>query len=214
MAIERLNIWIIEDNDQYRMALIELLSGSTAYQVNGSFETTEKALKALKINQPPAVILSDISLPGKSGVEALPVIKNLAPDTKIIMVTVHDEDDQIFSAICSGADGYLLKSDGPDQILESIKQVLDGGAPINPRIAHKVLKMFSGFAPTQHNYDLSEREKEILNHIVGGKTKKEIAKALFLSFHTIDFHIRNIYKKLQVHSRSDAVAKALREKLV
>ena len=196
------------------MALSELLTDSGEYQVTGSFETTEAALTALRYENSPQVILSDISLPGRSGVEALPQIKEKAPDANIIMITVHDEDEQVFNAICAGANGYLLKSDGPDQILSAIKDVLGGGASINPKIANKVLNMFAGFAPAKKEYNLSNRETEILHHIVEGKTKKEIASELYLSFHTVDFHLRNIYKILQVHSRSDAVAKALREKLI
>lgn len=207
-------IWIIEDNKQYRLALVDLLLEATKYTVLECFESTEAATKALRTKTLPNVILSDISLPGISGVEAIPTIKQISPETKIIMITVHDEEEKVFNAICAGADGYLLKSDGPDQILHAIQDVLEGGASINPKIAQKILRMFSGIAPVQKKYDLSEREIEILQAVVDGKTKKEIASILFLSFHTVDFHMRNIYKKLHVHSKSEAVAKALKENIV
>jgi DNA-binding NarL/FixJ family response regulator len=149
-----------------------------------------------------------------SGLQALPLLREKLPDTKILILTVFDDDDKIFRAICAGAAGYLLKTASPEEITAAIREVIGGGAPMNGRIARRVLEMFSQFGRPTKDYDLSEREIEILNHLTTGQLKKEIAQALGLSIHTIDSHLRKIYIKLEVNTRSEAVAKALKEKLV
>jgi DNA-binding NarL/FixJ family response regulator len=130
------------------------------------------------------------------------------------MLTVYDDDENVFRAICSGAAGYLLKSTPAHTLVESIREISNGGAPINPRIARRILEMFSKANAPRGDYNLTKREKDILKLMLDGRTKQSIADELIVSYHTIDTHIKNIYAKLQVHSRSSAVAKALRERLV
>src|SRR5690606_23869215 len=137
-----------------------------------------------------------------------------SPETRIVMLTVHEDNDRIFEALCAGASGYLLKPSSAAQIVEAVQAARAGGATINPQIASKVLDMFTRLAVPPADYGLTEREREVLHHLVDGCTKRRLAERLFLSPHTVDMHIRNIYAKLHVHSRSGAIAKALKERLV
>ncbi len=210
---KELLVWIVEDHPSYRKSMVFLLNSMDGFHCEQDFEDVESAVAALEQKQPD-IILCDIDLPGMNGVEGVAAFKAVSDDIFVIMLTVHDEEEYIFNAICAGADGYLLKSTSEEELNRSIMEVVNGGAPINPRIAHKVLKMFSSFAPQRDDYNLSGREQEVLKLITNGKTKKHVAAELFLSFHTIDYHLRNIYKKLQVNSRTEAVAKALREKII
>ena len=179
-----------------------------------AFESCEKALKALEDEFAPEIILMDIGLPGISGIEGLGRIKGISPSTDLIMLTVFDDEKKIFEAICSGASGYLLKSAQPHEIIGAVHQVRAGGAPMDARIARKVLDMFSRLSVPTGEYGLTVREKEILHLMVDGLTAKGIAEKTFLSFRTVDTHVKNIYSKLQVHTRSGAVAKAFRERLL
>jgi DNA-binding NarL/FixJ family response regulator len=156
----------------------------------------------------------DIGLPGMSGIEGVRKLKAVSPETRVIMLTVFDENDTVFQAICAGASGYLLKSEPMDKILTSLQEVLHGGAPMNAQIARKVIDMFSRIAVPKGDYRLTPRELTILQGLVDGLSKKQIAEKLFLSYHTIDMQMRGIYSKLQVHSRSGAVAKAWKENLL
>ena len=162
----------------------------------------------------PEIILLDIGLPGISGIEGIPRLKKIAPSSRIIMLTIQDDDESIFKAICGGASGYLLKDSGPDRILEAVQEVIKGGAPMNPTIAFKVLEMFRNFVPEKKDYNLSPRETNILQLLVEGDSKKIIAGKLNISYHTVDSHLRKVYEKLEVHSASGAVSKALRENLL
>ncbi|HSW56358.1 MAG TPA: response regulator transcription factor, partial [Ignavibacteriaceae bacterium] len=162
----------------------------------------------------PDIILLDIGLPGMNGIELIPELRKLSPSSKIIIITVHDDDENVFNAICEGASGYLLKDLSSDKIVASINEVMNGGAPMNSHIAKKVLNMFRDQNVKSNGYSLSEREKEILSLLVEGLSKKQIAEKIFLSHHTVDSHLRNIYAKLEVHSRSSAISKAIKEKLV
>lgn len=211
---ENISVWIIEDNEDFRSSLSSLINSLIGFSCDKSFETCEDAIKYLKDSQPPNIILSDIELPGISGIEGIEHIKGITNDTDIVMLTVHDEHDKVFKAISAGASGYLLKTATNEEIIESLHQVMNGGAPINARIARSVLEMFRTINPDKKEYGLSKREEEILDLMVKGLAKPQIAEKIFLSPHTIDFHVRKIYKKLQVHSRQGAVAKAVREKLV
>ena len=148
------------------------------------------------------------------GVACVERLRRVAPNANIVMLTIHEDSDTIFRALCAGAAGYLPKTSSADEICDAIVTVKDGGAAMNAQIARRVLSLFSQFAAPAWDYDLSSRERETLEHLVAGKTKSQIADALNLSVHTVDSHIRNVYAKLEVHSRSDAVAKALRERLV
>jgi DNA-binding NarL/FixJ family response regulator len=155
----------------------------------------------------------DVELPGMNGIEAVRRIKAVSPSTRIIMLTAFDSHEKIFKAICAGATGYLLKTSSAEKIVESIHEVHAGGAPMTPQVARSVLDMFARLSVPQHDYGLTVRERRILELMIQGLIKKEIAAELSLSYHTVDTHLRNIYAKLQVHTRTGAVAKALKEGL-
>ena len=209
-----ITLWLIEDNDTYRDTIVALVDSTEGMHCTHACQSCEKALKALEDDFAPEIILMDIGLPGMSGIEGLARIKAISPSTGLIMLTVFDDEKQIFEAICAGASGYLLKSAQPHEIVEAVRQVLAGGAPMNARIARKVLDMFSRLSIPMGEYGLTGREKEILHLMVDGLTAKGIAEKLFLSIRTVDTHVKNIYTKLHVHSRSGAVAKAFRERLL
>jgi DNA-binding NarL/FixJ family response regulator len=161
----------------------------------------------------------DIEMPGMNGVEAVKIIKRLFPEITVVMQTVFEDDDKVFDAICSGASGYLLKDTPPSRLMESIKEAHEGGAPMSPTIAKKTLNLFQKFLSplsgnTNTDYHLSPREKEVLEWLVKGYSYKMIAASCTISFDTVRTHIRNIYHKLHVASMSEAVAKAIRERLV
>lgn len=210
----RLTVWVVEDNGSYRENISELVRQTPALHFERSFPSCEEALEELQHSAFPDIILMDIGLPGMSGIEGVQKVKAISPETRVVMLTVFDENDMIFRAICAGASGYLLKSESTDRIMTSLQEVLNGGAPMNAQIAAKVVDMFSRLAAPKGNYGLTAREREILQCLVDGLAKKQIADKLFLSFHTIDMHMRGVYTKLQVHSRSGAVAKALKENLL
>ncbi len=207
-------VWIIEDNTAYRETIAMVIDETPDFQCTRQFNNWEKPAKLLSETTRPDIILSDIGLPGMSGIEGAAIAHKKSPDIPVIMLTVHDEDGNIFDAICAGASGYLLKSATETEIIEAIEQALKGGSPMNTQIARKILTMFAGMNTAEKRYNLTDRELEILNFIIDGATKKAIALELGISFHTVDSHVRHIYKKLQVNCRSDAVAKAIREKLV
>ncbi len=206
---------IIEDNELLRDSLKEAINKSNSIVCNYGFSSGEAALEFIQKDElVPDIILLDIGLPGMNGIELIPELRKLSPASKIIIITVHDDDEKVFNAICAGASGYLLKDMSSDKIVESINEVMNGGAPMNSHIASKVLNMFRDQNIKSDGYDLSAREKEILSLLVDGLSKKQIAEKIFLSHHTVDSHLRNIYTKLEVHSRSSAITKAIREKLI
>jgi DNA-binding NarL/FixJ family response regulator len=211
----RAAIWLVEDNAFYRETLRELIEQSPSYRCAQVFSDGTSALTALSAGRElPRLILMDIALPGMSGIECTRAIRKRTPSIPVVMLTVHQSNDRIFEAICAGASGYLLKSATTDEILRGLETALDGGAAIDGQIARRVLEMFSRMATPQADYGLSDREREILELLVGGRTKPQIAEQLTLSPHTIDGHVRNIYAKLHVNNRSGAVAKALKEHLL
>jgi DNA-binding NarL/FixJ family response regulator len=216
MATDIAEVWLVEDNEFYRNTIQSVLNDSGKFQCLRTFGSCEDALAALETEPPPSLVLMDVGLPGMSGIEGIGRFKFLTPSTPILILTVYDDDDKVFNALCSGASGYLLKSAPKEKVIEALQEALSGGAPMNPAIAKKVLSMFSrlGSVPKSSNYGLTAREKEILQHMVTGLTKKEIAEKLFLSFHTVNTHLKNIYSKLQVSTRTGAVSKAFREKLL
>jgi DNA-binding NarL/FixJ family response regulator len=163
----------------------------------------------------PQVILMDIGLPGMSGIEGVRRVKQLKPETHVLMQTIYDDDAQVFEAICAGAGGYLLKNSSPIEILQAIEQAVGGGVPMSPSIAQQVLTMFRTFAPQRaDSVELTAREHEILRSLSDGLDYKQIADRHFISLDTVRGHIRHIYEKLHVHSKSEAVSKALRQRLV
>jgi DNA-binding NarL/FixJ family response regulator len=214
MPAEAISIWLIEDNTVFRRTIMRVLDHEEGLRCLGGFASCEDALTALGHQAAPQVVLLDVGLPGMSGLEGIGRLREKAPKIVIIVLTVFEDEDKIFRAICAGAAGYLLKTAPVEEIVRAIRDALAGGAPMNGRIARRVLDMFARFAPTRGDYGLTPRETQILEAMVKGKTKKEIAALLDLSFHTVDTHLRNIYQKLEVNTRTGAVAKALKEKLV
>ena len=215
MPTAPVDVWLIEDNATFRRAVRRALNQTEAFRCTGDFGSAETALGAARQSSPaPRIILLDVGLPGMDGLAAIPRLRERLPEAVIIVLTVFEDEDKIFRAICSGAAGYLLKTSSVEEIARAMSDALAGGAPMNSRIARRVLDMFARLAPPRGDYGLSARETEILEAMVQGKTKKEIAAQLGLSFHTVDTHLRNIYQKLEVNTRTGAVAKALKEKLV
>lgn len=208
------SIWLVEDNDRFRNNVTNLINETAALKCDLAVPSCEEALLHLESDAAPDIILMDIGLPGMDGIEGIRRVKSSAPSIQVIMLTVFDDDEKIFQAICAGASGYLLKSAAPDDIIHSLTDILKGGAPMNAHIARKVLAMFADMVAPKGNYELTRAEKEILHLLIQGNPKKQIAHDLRISFHTVDTHLRNIYTKLQVHSRSQAVAKALKERLL
>jgi DNA-binding NarL/FixJ family response regulator len=208
------SVWIIEDNRPLRETLAEVVDGDAATRCTLAAEGYEEALEALARGEVPQVVLSDLELPGMDGIEGIGRIKTQSPATHVVVLTIHEDDDRVFNALCAGATGYLLKPASGERIVEAIQTALSGGAPMNAFIASKVLRMFTRYTRPAADYGLTDREREILHLLVEEHTQREVAEALFLSPHTVDTHLRNIYAKLQVHSRTGAVAKALRERLL
>jgi len=205
-------VWLIEDNEAYRSAALRVVSRMDEVQAARGFKSCESALKALETERPDIVLL-DIGLPGMSGLDGIPLLKQLMPTMQVLVLTVSDEGEKVFGAICAGADGYLLKGSNFAGIREALLEARAGGAPMNGRIARLVLRQFAQQSSPQPDYGLTQREREILEAMVRGLTKKEIAAELDLSVHTADFHLRHIYEKLHVNTRTGAVAKAVRERL-
>lgn len=208
-----ITVWLVEDNETFRNTVGRALSKVTTLDCAQRFPNAEEAITALEGGAVANVILLDVELPGMNGVEAVRRIKSLSPSTRVIMLTVIDSHDKIFSAICAGASGYLLKTSPAQKIVDAIAEVHMGGAPMTPQVARSVLDMFARLPVARNDYGLTEREQKILELMTRGLIKKEIADQLTLSYHTVDTHLRNIYTKLHVHTRTGAVAKALKERL-
>lgn len=210
------NVWLIEDNLVYASALMRAIDQMECILEVRQFRSCEAAIRAVEQAEkgnPPEVVLLDVGLPGMSGIQGIPVLKQHVSKLQIIILTVFDDADKVFQAICAGADGYLLKGSNFEGIQEAMLEVRAGGAPMNGRIAKMVLRQFAQQPPPRPDYGLTQREREILEALVRGLTKKEIAAELQLSIHTADFHLRHIYEKLHVNTRTGAVAIAIRDRL-
>lgn len=199
---------VVEDDDEVREALCALISESAGFVLLESYADCESVLKTIA-DDPPDVLLMDIELPGMNGIEGAERIKKLAPSIDIIMLTVHKDDELVFRALCAGATGYLLKTTTPAKILDAVREVRTGGAPMSSAIARKIVDSFH-----RTSSPLTDRETDVLSVLCKGHSYKMIGDILFISEQTVHFHIKNIYHKLQVHSKSEAVAKALKERLV
>jgi DNA-binding NarL/FixJ family response regulator len=209
-----INIAIVEDNPNLRMGTSYILQASPKCVVAGEYEDAEDLLQDFAEIKPD-VVLMDIGLPGMSGIAATAQLKRQYPRAQIIMLSVFEDDENVFQAICAGACGYITKPVAPAQLLEAVEQAFDGASPMSPHIARKVLELFKKHVPPpQADYNLTSRELEVLKLLTEGDDHKTIAEKLFLSPFTVRAHLRNIYDKLHVHSKSQAVAKALQERLL
>ena len=214
MDNEQIHVTLIEDERDVREGLTALINGSPGFRCTASFRTMEDALRSIG-DRIPDVVLTDIGLPGMSGIEGTKVLKERYPDLPVVALTVYDDDEDVFAALCAGASGYLLKNTTPVRLLESLKEVASGGAPMSPTVAHRVIKLFRQFRPPETAaHDLTGQETQLLKLIVDGHTYKTAASKLDITVRTVSFHLHNVYQKLQVHSKTEAVAKALREHLV
>jgi DNA-binding NarL/FixJ family response regulator len=209
-----IRVVIVEDMREVREGLAALVNGTPGFRCAGSHRTMEEALARVGSDHTD-VILTDIGLPGMSGIEGIRFLRERLPEVPILALTVYDNDDKVFDALCSGASGYLLKNTPPARLLDSIREVVDGGAPMSPEVARRVIRLFREYRPPDHaEYHLTPQEAELLKLLVEGHHKKTAAREMGISVNTVSFHLKNIYSKLQVHSKTEAVAKALREHLI
>lgn len=211
-----INVAIVEDNKTIREGLAALISGTPGYECVGSFSDCENFLSNMSKSDID-VVLMDIGLPGISGIEGVKRARKINPALNILMLTIYEESNVVFEALCAGACGYLVKKTPPSRLLEAIKDIYEGGSPMSSNIARQIISVFHQKKNINGNgadYELTPREKEVLNHLAEGYNYQEIADKIFISVDTVRHHIRNIYKKLHVHSQSEAVAKAIRKGLI
>ena len=209
-----ITVAIIEDERDIRECLTVLINGTDGYSCIGSYRSMEEALEQLP-QRLPDVVLSDIGLPGMNGIDGVRLLKQRYPKLLVLMLTVYDDDERIFDAMCAGACGYLLKKTPPARLLDSLREVVAGGAPMSPEVARRVIALFREIRPPERaDYHLTPHETRLLKLFVEGHNYKTAAAELHVSVNTVNFHVRSIYDKLQVHSRSEAVAKALLNRLV
>jgi DNA-binding NarL/FixJ family response regulator len=205
-----ITVTIVEDNEQLRNTLARVLNRAEGFQCLQQFANAEDALKTLP-QEKPNVVLMDINLPGMNGVECVRQLKPLCPETQFIMLTVYEDTENIFNALAAGATGYMLKRTPRAELLEAMRDVLKGGSPMTTHIARKVVQSFQRPVAAPHpTEELSPREKEVLDCLAQGFLYKEIAEKLGISYETVHTYIRRIYEKLQVRTRTEAVAKFLR----
>jgi DNA-binding NarL/FixJ family response regulator len=209
MATPPHTIALVEDDESLRETLAEILSSSPAWKLVAAYPSAEAALGAMKSGCPD-VVLMDIQLPGMSGIECVAKLKGYHPEAQVLMVTVYDNNDRIFDALAAGASGYLLKRDAPAKLLEALDDLLAGGSPMSSAIARKVVQHFQTAPPSKNDdHNLTPREKQILELLVKGGLYKEIAWDLGIGVETVRTHLHNIYAKLHVRTRTEAVVKYL-----
>jgi len=209
-----IRVAIVEDQPATREALAILIGNTAGFAVTGRFASMEEALPRLQVDVP-HVLLLDIGLPGMSGIEGVRRVRSACPEIQVLMLTVHGDDDHVFEAICAGACGYLLKETPRERLLAAIRELREGGAPMSPEVARKVVLMFQRVAPPKaRERQLTPREFQILRLLADGHSYKTCADQLSLSLDTVRFHIRSIYEQLHVHSKSEAVLKAVRSGLI
>ncbi|MDP3069981.1 MAG: response regulator transcription factor [Opitutaceae bacterium] len=214
--VAKQSVWLIEDNATLRHTVARAIAAIPGFACAAQFQRCEDALTRLGESDEarPDVILLDVGLPGMSGIDGIALLKQASPRTQVVILTVFDDDDKIYRAICAGASGYLLKGAPLGDLAAALDEVSRGGSPMTPRVARRVLEMFSRLAPRETAMaGLSPRERQIIEGMVDGLTNKEIAERLGLSAHTTDGYTRAIYEKLHVNTRSGAVAKAMRDRL-
>jgi DNA-binding NarL/FixJ family response regulator len=210
MEEKTIYVSIIEDDDQIRESLAILLAGSPGFSCASHYGSCEAALTSIE-EDAPDVILMDINLPGMTGIEGIQPVRQLLPETEIIMLTISEDDKDVFDSLCAGACGYLKKNTSPGRLIEAIREAVAGGAPMSMEIARRVVNSFK--PESRPNEPLTTREREVLQKMCDGLGYKAIAEELYVDINTIKFHIRNIYRKLEVNSKGEAIAKAIRERL-
>jgi DNA-binding NarL/FixJ family response regulator len=211
-----ISVIVVEDQREIRECLVLLLNGTDGFRCAGAFRTMEAALGALATSADlPSVALLDIGLPGMSGIEGVRLVRERHPAIVPLMLTIYEDDERIFDALCAGACGYLLKKTPPALLLDSVRDVVRGGAPMSPEVARRVITLFRELRPPERaDYHLTPHETRLLALLVEGHNYKTAAKELGVTTHTVSFHLRSIYGKLQVHSKTAAVTKALRQRLI
>ncbi|MDZ8117081.1 response regulator transcription factor [Pontiella agarivorans] len=208
------SIWLVEDEKHYREAMVCHLELDDRITRVESFGSYEKALVKLSRTDLPDLILLDLHLPGINGIEAATALKHHYPELNVLVLTSSSDRKSVFDAICAGANGYLVKSDSIEEILQGIHQVLDGGVPLSREVASYVLDTVRSMAPKSSKVELSERETEILRLLADGESRKKVAHKLHIAVATVDYHLRSVYEKLQVHSTAGAIGEAFRQKLI
>jgi DNA-binding NarL/FixJ family response regulator len=209
-----IKVAIVEDRREIREGLAMLINGTEGFQCTAAYRSMEEALSKIG-GDLPLVALCDIGLPGMSGIEGIRILKERYPNLLLLMLTIYDDDERIFDALCAGACGYLLKKTPPAKLLEGLRESVEGGSPMSPEVARRVIALFRDIRPPDRSdYELTPHELRLLKLLVEGHNYKTAALELKVSINTISFHMRHIYEKLQVHSKSEAVAKALRDRLV
>ncbi len=214
VAQATLPVAVVEDDRRTREGLARLIDGTPGYRCVGSWGSVEEAILR-RADEPPKVILLDIDLPGISGAEGVGQLRGRHPQALVLMLTVYDDDDKIFTSLCNGASGYLLKNTPPARLLEAIREAQGGGAPLSPEVAAKLIRLFRQHAPPERVEErLSPQELRLLGLLAEGHTYQTAADELGITIHTVRNHIRSIYEKLHVHSKSAAVARALKAGLL
>jgi len=208
-----IRVALVEDLREVRDGLAALIRGTPGFACAAAFRTMEEALQAVS-RVAPDLMLIDLALPGMSGIEGIAMLRERDPELPLVALTIYDDNDRVFDALCAGASGYLLKSTPPARLLESLTDAVGGGAPMSPEIARRVVRLFRELRPERASCRLTPQETELLKLLVDGHHYKTAASAMNVSINTVSFHVKNIYTKLQVHSKSEAVAKALRQRLV
>jgi len=212
---DRIPVWIVDDIKSYCEVLSEALNRSSTVGCDKYYLSCKSAVQALLSDKnPPSVILLDIMMPRLSGMDAIAMFKNASPSTHVIMLTSHDLDENVRTAMNRGADGYLLKTSSPTEIVAAIEKVAQGEMPIDPTIVSRIIESFLSQSGTQGNYNLTRREKEVLRCATAGMTVQDMAQKLHISYFTVDTHLKNIHRKLNVHNRHGLVAKASKDGLV
>lgn len=212
MSDKSISVVIVEDDEHIREGISTLIKSTRGFELKGAFSECHSLLNVLD-DILPDVFLMDISMPGMNGIECTAKIKSMYPAANIIILTVFEDDVQIFESLRAGASGYILKRFSLDQIIEAIRDVISGGAPMTPIIAKRVLSYFNQIGSSQKDYNLTKRENEILYELVNGLSYKKISEKLFISLDTVRSHIKNIYQKLHVKSKSEAIIKTLNKRI-
>src|SRR5580704_7833609 len=211
---ETISVAVIEDQPEIREGLRVLINGSPGFECVGTFGSMEAALQGIA-RRSPRIVCVDIDLPGMSGIDGIKILRQRYPEMLLVALTVYEDDDRIFGALCAGASGYLLKNTPPARLLDALQEAESGGSPMSPGVARRVVQLFRKFQPPKEaSHELTPHEVRLLSLLADGHNYKTAAGKLNVSINTIAFHMKHIYEKLHVHSKSEAVSRALRSGIV